>query len=56
MLGVVNGNPWALAVVPLAFAASRVDLQMPRLRCFFYLYYPGHLCALLALRAAMPPS
>ena len=54
-LEVVNGNLWALAAVPVVFAAAHVDLQMPRVRGFFYLYYPGHLCALLALRAAMPP-
>jgi len=54
-LGVVNGNLWALMAVPVVFAAAHVDLQTPRVGGFFYLYYPGHLCALLALRAAMPP-
>jgi hypothetical protein len=53
-LGVVNGNLWALAAVPIIFVAAHVDLRVPRVRGFFYLYYPGHLCALLALRAAMP--
>jgi hypothetical protein len=50
-LGVVNGNPWALAAVPIVFVAAHIDLRVPRLRGLFYLYYAGHLCTLLALRA-----
>jgi hypothetical protein len=54
-LWVVNGNLWALAAVPIVFAATHVGLQTPRVQGFFYLYYLGHLCALLVMRAAMPP-
>ena len=48
-LGVVNGNLWSMAAVPLAWGATYVDLRMPRRRSFFYLYYAGHLVVLAAL-------
>ncbi|KAK6523390.1 hypothetical protein TWF281_001370 [Arthrobotrys megalospora] len=49
----VNGNDWALAAFPILFILSRVDLQMPRLRWFFYAYYPAHLFVLLLIRIPM---
>nr|WP_082708432.1 TraX family protein [Marinobacterium profundum] len=38
-----NGNFWALAAVPLILGATRLNLTIPRLRGFFYAYYPLHL-------------
>ena len=49
----VNGNPWALAAVPIALGASGADLRVPRLRWMFYAYYPAHLVALLLIRIPM---
>ncbi|KWF77612.1 conjugal transfer protein TraX [Burkholderia diffusa] len=45
-LWVINSNLWALAALPLVFAASRVDVRVPRWRYAFYAYYPAHLTAL----------
>ena len=49
----VNGNPWALVALPIVLGASRVNLGLPRLRWFFYAYYPAHLVALLLIRIPM---
>jgi len=48
-LYVINQNLWALATLPLIFAAGQIDLTMPRLRLGFYVYYPAHLAMLWAL-------
>jgi hypothetical protein len=48
-LFLINNNLWALAAVPIMLAAPSVDLQVPRLRYFFYVYYPGHLAVLLTI-------
>jgi len=42
-------NACALAVVPLVAFASRVELNVPRLRYVFYGYYPIHLAVLWAV-------
>lgn len=49
----INGNLWALAALPLAVAASQVDLRVLRMRWTFYAYYPAHLVALLLIRIPM---
>lgn len=49
----INGNLWALAVVPLVIVAAGVDLRVPRLRWAFYTYYPLHLAALWLIRIPM---
>lgn len=49
-LGNINGNQWALASIPVLALAFRVQLNMPRVRHFFYLYYPGHLFVLWGLQ------
>jgi hypothetical protein len=49
-LGVVNHNLWALATVPLIVIVSHLAVSAPRLRWFFYAYYPAHLAGLLMLR------
>jgi hypothetical protein len=48
-LYVINRNLWALAAVPLIFAAAQVKLTVPRSRLGFYVYYPVHLAVLWAL-------
>ena len=50
-LYVVNRNYWALAALPVIFAAPYIDLKMPRIRYAFYIYYPAHLAVLLTLKA-----
>ena len=42
-LHAVNRNFWALAALPLIFAAGHVDVTVPRARYLFYAYYPSHL-------------
>jgi hypothetical protein len=51
-LQIVNGNAWALASLPIVFAAgllAAIDLPLPTTREFFYAYYPAHLAAIAAL-------
>jgi hypothetical protein len=45
-LTLINQNLWALAALPLIVAAPRVEISVPRVRTFFYAYYPAHLAAL----------
>ena len=45
-LYVINRNLWALAALPLIFAAGHVRLSVPRGRLGFYVYYPAHLAVL----------
>jgi hypothetical protein len=51
-LQIVNGNSWALASLPIVFAAAlprATELRLPTTRNFFYAYYPAHLTAIAAL-------
>lgn len=52
-LWLVNGNLWALTVIPVILVASRLDRRVPRLRWVFYAYYPLHLVALWLVRIPM---
>lgn len=52
-LWAVNGNLWAFGSVPVYVVAARMNLRVPRLRWFFYLYYPAHLSALWLIRIPM---
>ena len=45
-LYVINRNLWALAALPLIFAAGQVKMGLPRGRLGFYVYYPAHLAVL----------
>lgn len=45
-LALINQNLWALAALPLIVAAPRIELSVPRMRTFFYAYYPAHLAVL----------
>lgn len=49
----VSGNWWALAALPVIIAASHVNLRVPRLRWFFYAYYPAHLVGIWLIRIPM---
>jgi hypothetical protein len=48
-LYLVNRNLWALAALPLIFAARYVEMNLPRGRNTFYVYYPLHLAVLSGL-------
>lgn len=50
-LAAINGNFAAIVALPLIWAATRVDIPVPRMRWVFYAFYPGHLTALAALLA-----
>jgi hypothetical protein len=52
-LWLINHNMWALASLPVMLMATRLDLRVPRLRLFFYAYYPLHLTLLLLIRIPM---
>lgn len=43
LLYVVNGNFWALAVIPVLIASRFWPVDLPRARWFFYAFYPIHL-------------
>ncbi|KTD23527.1 conjugal transfer protein TrbP [Legionella lansingensis] len=43
LLGKLNENQWALASLPFIFLATKIDLKIPRIPYFFYVYYPTHL-------------
>jgi len=45
-LGLINQNLWALAAIPLIFAAPYVRLSVPRWQHLFYWLYPLHLAVL----------
>lgn len=42
-LSSVNRNLGALAALPLLWAASQVQISLPRSRWVYYAFYPGHL-------------
>lgn len=39
----INGNHWALAVIPVLWGLSFWRWELPRMRWFFYAFYPFHL-------------
>ncbi len=47
---VVNGNFYALLALPVAWLVSRFDIELPRNRWLFYVFYPAHLAVLAGLR------
>lgn len=53
LLKSVNYNNWALAALPLIFMGTQLNLQVPRIRYLFYIYYPGHLWLFWVLRALL---
>ena len=55
VVGLVNGNQWALAALPVWLIASRLTTAVPRMRAFFYVYYPAHLWVLWGVGALLAP-
>ena len=53
LLYFVNGNFWALAVVPLLAILRMWTFELPRMRWFFYVFYPLHLVLFWAYLAAV---
>ncbi|MBD8829017.1 conjugal transfer protein TraX [Pseudomonas sp. CFBP 13602] len=49
-LGYINGNQWALPSIFIILTASVVDLPCPRVRWFFYGFYPAHLSLICLAR------
>jgi len=49
----INGNFWALGVLPIIILASKANIPLPRMRWFFYAFYPLHLIALIFVRIHM---
>ncbi len=45
----LNGNNWALASLPIIILATQINLAVPRIPYFFYIYYPLHLSVLYFL-------
>ena len=45
-LYIIKRNLWALAALPLIFAAEQFKLSVPRGRLGLYVYYPAHLAVL----------
>jgi hypothetical protein len=52
LLFFVNGDFWALGVFPLLFALKRWAFPLPRVRWFFYAFYPLHLAGFWVYLAA----
>lgn len=52
-LGYINGNQWALASMLILFAAPFVSIRLPRVRWFFYAFYPAHLSLIWLVRIPM---
>ena len=48
-LYVINRNLWALAALALIFSVGQIEMNLPRGRLGFYVYYPAHLALLWGL-------
>ena len=46
----VNGNFWALASLPIIYVFTKFNVNVPRLKWIFYVYYPLHLFAFYLIR------
>lgn len=51
-LALINNNFWALCSIPIIYLVIRVNLNMntPRLKWFFYAFYPFHLAIFFLIR------
>lgn len=49
----INGDMWALLVLPLLFLANKIEMNIPRIKWAFYVYYPLHLSLLWLIRIPM---
>lgn len=55
VVGLINGNQWALAALPVWLISSRFPTAVPRMRTFFYVYYPVHLWVLWGVGTLLAP-
>lgn len=46
-------NVWALGAVPVIWGATRVDLDLPRVRWLFYAAFPAQFAAIWLIRVAL---
>ena len=51
-LRIINGNYWAMAVIPILSASASVNISMPRYKWVFYYFYPFHLSVIWFLKLA----
>lgn len=49
-LSVINQNHWAFSAIPILFIAALIPLKIPRLKMFFYIYYPAHLSIIYLIK------
>jgi TraX protein len=49
-LNILSNVYWSLLALPLLFLAHRVDFRVPRLRLWFYAYYPLHLAVIWGIQ------
>lgn len=49
-LGLINGNGWAIAVIPIILLTAKTNFKLPRLKWMFYAYYPLHLAILISVQ------
>ncbi|HIC9133542.1 TPA: TraX family protein [Salmonella enterica] len=50
LLTVINHNFYALLAIPLISIIGNIRFNLPRLKWFFYVFYPTHLYLILALQ------
>jgi TraX protein len=50
LLGLLNMSLYALLAVPLLYFAPKVNLTVPRLKYFFYAFYPAHFALLWIIK------
>jgi TraX protein len=50
----INLNFYAMLAVPIILLASKVHTTVPRLRYFFYTFYPAHFVVLWIVKTLMP--
>jgi len=55
VVGLINGNHWAFAALPVWMMASRFPTALPRMHAFYYVYYPAHLWVLWGVGSLLAP-
>jgi hypothetical protein len=54
LLSILNMNFYAMLAVPFLLLAPKVHLNVPRLKYFFYAFYPAHFALLWVVKTLMP--